>query len=229
HDNKGVQSATLNLYAKITTPSGKVVQTFEEAISRDIPQSLFAKSLEQSSVFQKAVPLRPGLYRLDVFVKDVESGNLGVIGTALRVPRFEDASIAASTLILADQIQSVPSNQIGAGPFVFGSYKVRPRLSREFSASEQMGIFLQLYNLQPDEALHHSSVIVTYRLLRDAHEVWSATETSDTMRQSGEQVTLNRLVPLSPFAPGKYTLELSVLDRVSGHSLTRSADFTIKP
>ncbi len=128
HDNKGVQSATLNLYARVSTPSGKVVQTFEEVISRDVPDSLFQRTLEQSSVFQKAVPLRPGLYRLDVVVKDLESGNVGVIGTALRVPRFEDETLAASTLVIADQIEPVPAGRIGVGPFVFGSYKVHPRL-----------------------------------------------------------------------------------------------------
>ena len=228
-DNKGVQSATLNLYARVTTPSGKVVQTFEEAISHDVPESLFQKSLEQSSIFQKAVPLRPGLYRLDVVVKDLESGNVGVIGTALRVPRFEEQTLAASTLILADQIEPVRPGLSGLGPFVFGSYKVRPRLSHEFSVNENLGLFLQLYNLQPDEALGKSSILVTYRLLKNGTEIWSTTETSDSIHQAGEQVTLNRLVPLALFVAGQYKLEVSVHDRVSGQSLTRNAEFTLKP
>jgi hypothetical protein len=228
-DNKGVQSATLNLYARVTTPSGKIVQTFEEAISRDVPESLFQESLQQSSIFQKAVPLRPGLYRLDVVIKDLESGNVGVIGTALRVPRFEEQTLGASTLILADQIESVPSSRIGGGPFVFGSYKIRPRLSHQFSVKENLGLFLQLYNLRPDEALGKSSIFVTYRLLKNETEIWSTTETSDSIHQAGEQVTLNRLVPLSAFAPGQYKLEVSVHDRVSGQFLTRSAELILKP
>src|SRR5882762_7630868 len=228
-DNKGVQSATLNLSARITSPSGNVVQTFEEVISRDVPSSLFQKALDQSSIFQKAVPLRPGLYRLDVVVKDVESGNVGIVQTALRVPRFEDQTLGASSLILADQIEPVPATKLGLGPFVFGSYKVRPRLSHEFSQSESLGLFLQLYNLQPDEALRKSSVFATYRLLRAQKEVWSATETSDSIRQTGEQVTLNRLIPMSSFAPGRYTLQVEVRDRVSGQSISRDAEFTLKP
>ena len=229
HDNKGVQSATLNLYARVSTPSGKVVQTFEEVISREVPDSLFQRTLEQSSVFQKAVPLRPGLYRLDVVVKDVESGNVGVIGTALRVPRFEDETLAASTLVIADQIEPVPAGRIGLGPFVFGSYKVRPRLSREFTALENLGLFLQVYNLQSDDATHKSSVYVTYRLLKEQREIWMTTENADSMHQTGEQVTLNRLVPLSAFAPGRYNLEVVVRDRVSGQSITRNAEFMLKP
>jgi GWxTD domain-containing protein len=229
HDNKGVQSATLNLYARVSTPSGKVVQTFEEVISRDVPDSLFQRTLEQSSVFQKAVPLRPGLYRLDVVMKDLESGNVGVIGTALRVPRFEDETLAASTLVIADQIEPVPAGRIGVGPFVFGSYKVRPRLSREFTVAENLGFFLQVYNLRSDDAIHKSSVYVTYRLLKEQREIWMTTENSDSFHQSGEQVTVNRVIPLSAFAPGRYNLEVVVRDRVSGQSITRNAKFMLKP
>jgi GWxTD domain-containing protein len=229
HDNKGVQSATLNLYARVSTPSGKVVQTFEEVISRDVPDSLFQRTLEQSSVFQKAVPLRPGLYRLDVVVKDLESGNVGVIGSALRVPRFEDETLAASTLVIADQIEPVPAGRIGVGPFVFGSYQVRPRLSREFTVAENLGLFLQVYNLRSDDAIHKSSVYVTYRVLKEQREIWMTTENSDSFHQSGEQVTVNRVIPLSAFAPGRYNLEVVVRDRVSGQSITRNAEFMLKP
>jgi hypothetical protein len=217
----------LNVYARITTPGGRLVQTFEEAIARDFPESLFQKSLDQSSIFQKAVPLHPGLYRLDVVVKDVESGNVGVIGTSLRVPKYEEGVLNASTLILADKIESVPSNQFGSGQFVFGPYKVRPRLSHAFTSAEYLGIFLQLYNLKTDEVFRQTSVSATYRLLRDKQPVWSSTENSGSIPREGEQVTLNRRLPLASFAPGHYTLEIKVVDNFSHQTVTRTADFDI--
>ena len=228
-DNQGVHSANLNLCARITTPAGRLVQTIEEAISRDIPSALFQKTLDQSSMFQKSVPLSPGLYRLDVVVKDMESGNVGVIDTALRVPRFEKETLGASTLILADKIEPVPAAQIGHGPFVLGSYKVRPRLLHEFSNQENLGLFLQIYNLRRDQALQRPSIFVSYKLLKNHEEVWTATETSDSIRQTGEQVTLNRLIPLAAFAPGSYTLLVAIQDQVSSQSISREAGFQIKP
>lgn len=223
----GVHSAVLNVYARITTPGGRLVQTFEEAIARDFPESLFQKSLDQSSIFQKAVPLHPGLYRLDVVVKDVETGNVGVIGTSLRVPQYEEGVLNASTLILADKIESVPSNQFGSGQFVFGPYKVRPRLSHTFTNAEYLGIFLQLYNLKTDEVFRQTSVSATYRLLRDKQQRWSSTENSGSIPREGEQVTLNRRLPLASFAPGHYTLEIKVRDNFSHQNITRAADFDI--
>src|SRR5260370_34046944 len=62
----GVQSAVLDLYGRITTLSGRVVQTFENIVTCDFPDSLFQSSVNLSSIYQKSVPLRSGLYRLDV-------------------------------------------------------------------------------------------------------------------------------------------------------------------
>jgi len=223
----GVHSAVLNVYARITTPGGRLVQTFEEAIGRDVPDSLFQKHLSQSSLFQKSVPLHPGLYRLDVVVKDVESGNVGVIDTALRVPQYEEGVLNASSLILADKIEPLPSKEYGLGQFVFGAYKVRPRLSHIFNNAENLGIFLQLYNLKSDDVLNATSVAITYRLLRDRQQIWSSAENSGSIRRDGEQITLNRKLPLAAFAPGHYRLEIKVQDNFSHQVVTRAADFEI--
>jgi hypothetical protein len=137
--------------------------------------------------------------------------------------------LGASTLILADKIESVPTNQTGLGPFVIGPYKLRPRISHEFSNTENLGLFLQLYNLQRDEALQRPGVFVSYEILRNREKVWTATETSDSIRETGEQVTLNRLIPLVGFAPGPYTLQVAVRDRVSGQTVFREAEFRVKP
>jgi len=66
-------------------------------------------------------------------------------------------------------------------------------------------------------------------LLKEQREIWTTTESSDSIHQAGEQITVNRLIPLSAFAPGRYSLEVLVRDRVSGQSVTRNAEFTLKP
>jgi len=230
---QGLHSAVLDLYWRITDPGGRVVQTFEEVISRDFPESLFASSLDLSSIYQKSVPLRSGLYRLDLVVKDTVSGNIGTLGAALRVPRFEEGKLDASSLILADQIEPVTSTQIGIGQFVLGAYKVRPRLSQEFSSSDSLGIYLQLYNVKLDEATHKTKVSVAYRITeaqtKERKEVWRAVETADHLHQGGEQLTIERLIPASSLAPGRYTIEVTAIDLLTNETVIRTADFTVRP
>jgi GWxTD domain-containing protein len=225
----GVHSATLNVFGRISTLSGRVVQTFEEAVSKDFPDSLFQQSVKLQSIYQKAVPLRPGLYRLDLVIKDVQSGNVGVVNSRLQVPRYEDEKLEASSLILADQIEHVPAKQIGAGQFVLGSSKVRPRLEGDFTNADRLGIYLQVYNLKPDDSTHKSNATFQYTVKKGDQQVMQFKETSGDMKQTGDQVTIERLLPLGTLAPGKYTLEVSATDTLAKQTISRSAEFTVKP
>ena len=228
---QGLRSAVLDLYGRISDPGGRIVQTFEDVISRDIPESLFRSSMDLSSVYQKSIPLRSGLYRLDVVIKDALNGNIGTLAAALRVPHFEQEKLDASSLVLADQIEPVASAQVGVGQFVLGSYKVRPRLSQEFSSSDSLGIYLQLYNLKVDKVSHKTKVSVGYRVIetKDQKEVWRAVETADHLHQGGEQLTIERLIPVSSLAPGRYTIEVTAIDALSDETVIRSTEFTVRP
>jgi GWxTD domain-containing protein len=226
---EGVHSAELNIFGRVSTLTDKVVQTFEDPVIKDYPDSLFSMAVKQQSIYQKSLPLRPGLYRLDIVVKDVNSGNVGAINTRLAVPRYDEEKLEASSLILADQIERVPAKQIGTGQFVLGSSKVRPKLDASFTPADKMGIYLQVYNLKPDEKTHKSDASFVYTVKRGDEQVMQFKETSADMKQTGEQVTIERLLPLATLAPGKYTLEVSATDKLAQTTISRSADFSIKP
>jgi GWxTD domain-containing protein len=225
---EGVHSATLNVFGRVSTLTGRVVQTFEDPVSRDFPDSLFQQSLKLQSIYQKAIPLRPGLYRLDLVIKDVKSGNVGVVNTRLQVPRYEDDKLEASSLILADQLEHVPAKQIGSGQFVLGSSKVRPKLDADFINTEKMGIYMQVYNLKPDDKTHKSSATFQYTVKKGDQQVMQFKETSEEMKQTGDQITIERLLPLSTLAPGKYSLEVVATDTLSNKTVSKTADFTVK-
>ena len=224
----GIHSATLNIFGRVSTLTGRVVQTFEDPVAKDFPDSLFQRSLKLQSIYQKAIPLRPGLYRLDIVIKDVQSGNVGVVNTRLAVPRYADDKLDASTLILADQLEHVPAKQIGSGQFVLGSTKVRPRIENDFTTADRLGIYLQVYNLKPDETTHKSSATFEYTVKKGAQQVLQFKETSAEMKQTGDQVTIERWLPLASLPPGKYTLEIDAKDGISNQTISKSADFTVR-
>src|SRR5712664_1072496 len=224
----GIHSAVLNIFGRVSTLTGRVVQTFEDSVTRDFPDSLYQQSLKLQSIYQKAVPLRPGLYRLDLVIKDVRSGNIGVVNSRLQVPRYEDDKLEASSLILADQIEHVPAKQIGSGQFVLGSSKVRPRLGGDFTSADKLGIYMQVYNLKPDDKTHKSSAAFQYTVRKGKDQVIQFKETSEEMKQTGDQVTIERLLPLAMLSPGKYSLEVNATDTLSNQTNSRSAEFTVK-
>ena len=229
-EKEGVDSATVNLFARITTLSGRPVQTFEDTVHRDVPAALLQQSLSTSSIYQKAVPLRPGLYRLDIVLKDVNSNNVGVVNTRLAVPRFEEDKLSASSLIIADQIQRVSAKDIGLGQFVLGDVKVRPKMDSAFLPSETMGVFLQVYNLKVDEKTHKADVSVQFRVLKDkeTEPLKKFDLTADQIPEHGEEMTLQNVVTLGSFGPGKYKLEVAVTDNLAKQTITPVSEFTVK-
>jgi hypothetical protein len=225
----GIHTANLDLFARVSTLSGRVVQTFEDTIRRDFPDSLLQPSLAASSIYQKAVPLRPGLYRLDIVLKDTGNDNVGVVNTRLAVPPFDDDKLSTSSLILADEMVPVASKEIGIGQFVIGSTKVRPKLDQTFSASEKMGVFLQLYNLKTDDKTHKNNATVNIKVFQGDMQLANVVRTSEQLKQTGEELTLQETISLVSMPPGKYRLQIDATDAVSNQTVSRTADFTVAP
>src|SRR5438045_3297724 len=124
-----VQRGLVNIFGRVTTLTNRIAQTFEDTVQVDVPSELLPKTLENSSVYWKAMPLRPGRYRLDLVVKDVKGDRVGTWSKGIMVPEFSEDKLASSTLIVADQMEKVPAKNVGSGNFVIGTTKVRPRVA----------------------------------------------------------------------------------------------------
>jgi GWxTD domain-containing protein len=230
-EKDGVDSASMDLFARITSLSGRIVQTFEDTLRADFPSALLKQSANTSRIYQKAVPLSPGLYELDIVIKDVNSGNVGVVDTRLAVPRFQDDQLSASSLILADDIVPVSSKDIGLGQFVLGDVKVRPKMDKTFTPKDRMGVYLQVYNLKVDDKTHRADASVEYRLKKDkeTEPMMKFEVPAEKLPQHGEEMTLEQLITLGSLTPGKYQLEIAVTDNLAKQTITPVADFTVKP
>jgi GWxTD domain-containing protein len=229
----GVDSANMNLFARITSLSGRVIQTFEDTLATQVPASQLQAEIGTSRIYQKAVPLAPGLYRLDIVVKDINSGNVGVVNARLDVPRFNDDQLSNSSLILADDIQRVSSKDIGLGQFVLGDLKVRPKLDQTFTPEDSMGVFLQVYNLKVDDKTHKADASVEFRVTKAEKDqtapILKFDLPANKIPEHGEEMTLANTITLGSLAPGKYKLEVAVTDNVTKQTITPTTEFTVKP
>jgi len=228
-DTKGVQHASVNVFGRISTITHRVVQTFEDTISLDIPQSLLEQSLDKPSVYWKSLPLRSGVYRLSLAVKDVNSGNLGTLELRLDVPQFREEQLATSSLILADLIEKVPSKNIGAGPFVIGGTKVRPVVGDTFRRDQKLGIYMEVYNLKPDASGRKPSATIQYSLLKNSQSVLELEEDASKLPEaSPNQTIIEKTMPLASLEPGKYTMKVTVTDTLGKRTIAPAADFILQ-
>jgi GWxTD domain-containing protein len=232
----GIQRAVVNVYGQLTKLSGQIVQTFEETLRKDIPAELLEKEINNVSLYWKALPMRPGLYRLDVVMKDVNGDKTGIFSRSYTVPDFGDEKLTSSTLILADQMEPVPAREIGTGNFVIGTNKVRPKVQpsdgkpASFTKKEKVNFWLQVYNLGLDQKTNKPSATVEYQVVNTAtnQHVLDFTETTAQMGNVGEQVTLGRTLQLSQLDPGVYQVTIKVNDQISKQTISPTAKFAVQ-
>ena len=80
------QVRVAGIFGRVSKPSGWAVETFERAASIQELEHLEQATLNRETI----VALEPGSYGLAIAVKDVASGNAGLLYTTLQVPRYDD-------------------------------------------------------------------------------------------------------------------------------------------
>jgi hypothetical protein len=206
------------------------INTFEYPLEVTAPPDMLQKYAEQRSIYQQSVPLKPGRYRLNIVAKDLTGGNMNNYEVALDVPHFDEDKLASSSLILADEIQKLPTKSIGGGMFAIGDTKVRPRLGDKFKRDESMGIYLQVYNFGPDEKTQKPAGAIEYEIDKMGSNEKLLDFTEDVGKianASASQVTVEKLLPLRTLPPGTYTLKVRVLDKNRNQSVLQQANFTV--
>jgi GWxTD domain-containing protein len=227
-DSGGLQQAQMNIFGKITHVSGRRAGIFEDpVITRATPQEL-SEAKDRKSAYQKAVALAPGRYRVDVIVRDIASGATGVRHIGFEVPKYDPAKLSTSTLIMAVKLEGL-GDQPAVGMFTIGNVKVIPNVSGSYHRGSPVGIYMQIYNAGVDQTTLRPSVDVEYALMKDGKEIGKQVEDWRGNSDSGQRLTLARLLDSRGLAPGDYSLEVRVKDRVSGQALVQSAKFTVVP
>ncbi len=232
----GVQRGTVNIFGRVSTLTGRVAQTFEDTVQADIPAELLAKAAENSQVYWKALPLRPGRYRFDIVVKDVNGDRVGSWSKGIQVPDFADDRLVASSLIVADLMEPVAAKNVGTGSFVIGATKVRPRVPPSdgkpvtFKRGQKMNFWMQVYNLSVDEKTHKPSATVEYNVTNAATNasVVHTVESTEQMGNIGEQVTLQKSLSAANLNPGVYRIQIKVNDNISKQTMDPTATFAVE-
>jgi hypothetical protein len=231
-DSKGV----VNILGRVSNITGRVVTSFEDTVTVETPSELLAREKNNVKVYWKALPLPPGRYKVEIAVKD--GNNTSHVGTWKRsvdVPKYDDDRLASSSLILASEMNRVPTKDVGAGNFVIGNTHVVPRVPPTvstpvtFHQAQNLNFWMQVYNLGIGEDKKNNATI-EYQILDLASnkEVLNASELASKLNPNADQLTLEKTMPLASLAPGKYQVVIKVNDGISKQQIAESAPFNVE-
>lgn len=219
-------TAKMNIFGRVMAVSGKRSGIFEDSVTTNATVEELSEAKDRKSVYQKAIALTPGTYKVDVVVRDVVSGNKGVRSLGFTVPKYEESKLDASTLILASTLRSTTERDIGAS-FVIGNAKVIPNLSGVYKKGQPVGIYMQIYNAGIDQTTLRPAVDVNYVLMKDGKEVSTQKENWEGLSDSGQRLTLARLLNTDQLAAGNYEIKVKIKDQVNNQYKEGNGKFTI--
>lgn len=236
NNKDGVAMGTVNILGRVSNLNHKPIETFEDTVNVQVPSELLQRTRNNVSVYWKSLALRPGLYKVDIVIKDVNSpDHIGRWERSVNVPRYDDDRLASSSLILADQMERVPSKDIGQGNFVIGNTRIRPRVANgvatpvTFHRGQNLNFWMQVYNLGIDDKSKQNGATIDYEIMDMATNkaILESQELTAKTNPNSDQVTIEKSLPLASLQPGNYQVNIKVNDGVTKQQIAESAPFIV--
>jgi GWxTD domain-containing protein len=232
----GVSIGRVEIQGRVSNMVHKTLQSFGNPVEVSVPSELLAAKQKGASVDWYALPLHPGMYKVDIVVKDVNNpDHVGRYTRSLVVPKFDDDTLGHSSLILADEMYRVPSKEIGAGRFVIADTHVRPRVSSgpsvpvKFTRAQSLNFWMQVYNLGIDEKSKKNDATIEYQImdLGTNKQVLNAQESTTKLNPNADQLTLEKSLPLASLQPGQYQVSIKINDAVTKQQTVATEKFSL--
>ena len=218
-EQNGALVGQVAIYGVVTTISNRLVTEFEDDLVATPSSEDLRSGSAGRSAYQRILSLDARQrYRLDLVVKDLNSGKTGVSRSGLIPPALSDRELSTSSVILADAIDLREDFSEADEMFVIGDLKVLPNLDHTFQSGGLLGIYFQVYNSLLDQSTFQPSLGVSYRLLKDGRVIRQTADAEGESIQyhSPRRIVCVRLLSLAGLEAGVYELQITVEDRLSG-------------
>ena len=224
-DGSKIMRATGRIEGLITDLTGRRIQTIEDFF--EVWHSPSSMNPEGVQVYQKVLFLRPKAYKLFLLVNDAKSNNSGTISTRLEVKRFPEGNLSASSLILADLVDTLSPRATDL-QYRIGNLKVRPSVTKVFRPTQSMNVFAQVYGLQLDAQTHKPSVSTEVLITRDGQEVKRIQDEVTEFAGAAQQMNFIKEIAMKDFTPGEYQVVVKITDKLASAPLVLTDKFTVK-
>lgn len=204
---------------------GNAKDSFMERIVTTAPSLEATKNYDGDITFNYPAKLPPGLYNVRTAARDEKSGRVGSAHAWIEVPDLTKKQLTISSLLLGERGQATLEN-------VSDNSAVSPvalSASHRFKRESTLRFLIFAYNMAAAAADQKPDVAVQVQVLRDDQPVI----TTAVRKINTEGVAdLTRLpyaaeIPMAELLPGRYVLQVSVIDRVAKQSTTRKTHFDV--
>ncbi len=188
-----------------------------------------ANALMKSPIqYDTGFTLLPGKYVIKFLARNAETGRIGTYQASFVIPNLmkEEKRIPISSVVLSSQrvdmkevLYSAAKDKLAASaqatnPLVSGGQKLIPSVTRVFSKTRDMYVYLQAYERYAATQQPLVAFITFYRGQVKAFET-TPIQIADGMDPKSKALPLKFSLALSKLSPGEYTCQVTVLDPAS--------------
>jgi len=221
----GKIQAVIDLSAVYFDEKGVVKDSFMERIVTTAPTLERAQNYHNDLMFTYPAKLPPGLYQVRVAARDDKSGKVGSAHAWVEIPDLANKKLAMSSLLLGEKTQAMMtnvSNNAGVDPVALSA-------SHRFHRESMLRFLIFAYNSAFSPADQKPDVAVQVQVVRDDQPVITTALRKLTTDGVADltRIPYAAEIPLNELLPGRYLLNVTLIDRVSKQSTSRQTHFDV--
>lgn len=232
-DRKGDKRlAQLEVLGVLKTGSDRVVSRLGGNFDVNLSAADYDQILNNNIFYRQDLQLASGEYTIDLIVKDKLTDKLAAYRQQLVLPESE-TELATTPVVLSRYVEA--ASQLPPNPaeipdvFVFGKQLIRPSAARQFKTTDNLIMFLNVYNAAISPDTGKPLVRVTVRLMKDGQPATKFFDyvLTDVQERPLSHLTFAEYLKLTNLAPGRYQATIEVKDMVTRKSSKQEAPFDI--
>ena len=240
----GAQHTLIDFLIEVKDAVGgnATVQNLRDNVNIKLSDATAAELAKRPVEYDTGFTLLPGKYSIKFLARDDETGRIGTFQTSFTIPNLnkESQRVPISSVVLSGQRaelkdaiynaakQKERAKEEAANPLVLNGQKLIPSVTRVFSKSRDLFVYLQAYE-QGVTAVQPLIAFVSFYQGQTKVFETQPMETGNAMSNSLKTLPLRFTVGLEPLPPGEYDCQITVLDPTGQKSAFWTAPITVVP
>jgi VWFA-related protein len=222
---RGAERTLIDFILEVKDDFGSTMQNIRDKADIKVSDATATELAKRPIQYDTGFTLLPGKYTVKFLARDAETGRIGTYQNNFVIPNLmkEDKRVPISSVVLSSQRIDVRDALFNASkgktaaaadavnPMIADGQKLIPSVTRVFSRSRDMYVYLQAYERGATTTQPLVAFITFYRGQTKAFET-APVAVTEGLDPKSKAVPLRFNLPLEKLTPGEYNCQVSVLD-----------------
>ena len=217
----GAEHTLIDFIGEVKDEFGTTMSNVRDKIDIKLSGETASQLSKHPIDYETGFTLLPGKYTIKMLARDSETGRIGTYQALFVIPNLnkEDKRVPISSVVLSSQRMDLKdalfnvnkNSALTVNPLVQDGQKLIPSVTRVFSKSREMYVYLQAYERAATATQPIAAFVSFFKNGTKAFET-PVQAVTDGLDMKTKALPLRFAVPLTKLEPGEYVVQVTVLD-----------------